>query len=91
MCPWNSLTLDGATINLPEWDGTPRDMGEAWTLRKSTRVASCHLWTHPKGGEVRLTVDGEWHRGEALSDGLALLDVALEWRKQFEAKGWQSE
>ena len=80
--------MDGATINLPEWDATPRDMGEVWTLRKGTRVASCHLWTHPKGGEARLTVDEEWHRGEALSDKLGLLDVALEWRKQFEAKGW---
>ena len=64
-------------------------MGEVWTLGKGTREASCHLWTHPKGGEVRLTVDDEWHRGEALADKLALLDVALEWRKQFEAKGWR--
>ena len=42
----------------------------------------------PEGRRGRLTVDGEWHRGEALSDGLALVDLALEWRKQFEAKGW---
>ena len=81
--------MTGASVNLPTFDGTAREMGEAWSLRKGNRVASCHLWTHPKGGEVRLTVDGEWHRGEALTDKMALIDVALEWRKQFEAKGWR--
>ena len=30
-----------------------------------------------KNGEIRLTVDGEWHRGEALGDGLALVDLTL--------------
>lgn len=77
-----------ASINVPEWDGRARQVSELWTLRKGSRVAVCAIWTHPKGGEARLTVDGEWHRGEALSDGLALVDLALEWRKQFEAKGW---
>lgn len=80
--------MTGASVNVPLWDGEPKEAGEVWTLRKGSRVASCHLWTHPKGGEARLTVDGEWYRGEALSDGLALVDLALEWRKQFEAKGW---
>ena len=77
-----------ASINIPPWNGTPREVAEVWTLRKGKRVASCCLWTHPKRGEIRLTVDGEWHRSEALSDGLALVDLALEWRKQFEAKSW---
>ena len=43
---------------------------------------------HPSGGEVRLDVDGEWTRGEAGRDGLALVDVALEWKAQFIEKGW---
>jgi hypothetical protein len=82
------MKTDDGILNLPPWDGTPREVAEVWTLRKGSRVASCHHWTQPKGGEIRLTVDSEWHRGEALSDGRALLDLALEWRKQFEAKGW---
>jgi hypothetical protein len=73
-------------ITIQQWNGTARDLGELWTLRKGSRVASCHLWTHPKGGEVRLTVDAEWQRGEALADAVALLDVADEWRKQFESE-----
>ena len=63
-------------------------MGLLWELRKGTRVAVCHLWTHPSGGEARLEVDGEWHRGEAGRNGLAIVDVALERKRQFEAKGW---
>jgi len=51
-------------------------------------VATCHLWTHPKGGEIRLTLDGAWNRGEARADKMALLELALRWRDQFEAKGW---
>jgi len=26
----------GVFINLPQFDGTPREMGEVWPLRKST-------------------------------------------------------
>ncbi len=54
-----------ASINIPEWDGTPRECGEVWTLRKGSRVASCRLVTNPRGGEAKLTVDGDWVRGEA--------------------------
>ena len=77
-----------ASINVPEFYLEAREVAAVWTLRKGSRVASCHLWTHPKRREIRLTVDGEWHRGQALHDGLALVDLALEWRTQFEAKGW---
>ena len=77
------------SINIPQWNGAPREVAEVRTLRKGSRVASCHAFTDPKGGEIRLTVDGDWIRGEALANGLALVDLALEWRTQFEAKGWR--
>ena len=77
-----------ASINIPAFDREAREVAEIWTLCKGSRVASCHLWTHPKKGEIRLSGDGEWCRSEALGDGLALVDLAFEWRKQFEAKGW---
>lgn len=53
-------------------------------------MASCDLWTHPLRWEARLTVDGAWVRGETHRDGRALVDAALEWRKQFEGKGWSA-
>jgi len=34
-----------ASVNIPEWDGSPREAGEAWTLRKDAHAASCHFWT----------------------------------------------
>jgi hypothetical protein len=80
---------DHASIRIPQWDGHARAMGDVWRLTKGARVAVCSLWTHPKGGEARVTVDGEWQRGEAGRDGLALVDLALEWKAQFQEKGWQ--
>ena len=38
----------GAPVNLPMWNGEPKECGGCWTLRKDKRVASCHLFTHPK-------------------------------------------
>jgi hypothetical protein len=37
---------------------------------------------------VRVTVDGELSRSEAKRDGLALVDLALDWKAQFQEKGW---
>jgi hypothetical protein len=79
---------ENAEINVPQWDGRPREVGEVWRLHKDQHVAACSLWTHPKGGEARVTVDGEWQRGEAGRDGLALMNLALEWKILFIEKGW---
>jgi hypothetical protein len=54
----------GASINLPPWNGTPKEWQEVWALRKGERVCVLPFWTHPLGGEVRLEVDGLWCRGE---------------------------
>lgn len=32
-------------INIPVWNGIPRQVVEVWTLRKGDRVVSCQLWT----------------------------------------------
>ena len=83
------MNNEGAvSLNVPPWDGRVREAGEVWQLRKGSRVAVCTLWTHPKGGEARVTVDGEWQRSEARGDGVALVDLALDWKAQFQAKGW---
>ena len=76
-------------INIPPYYDRPKEAGEMWTLRKDGRVASCHLWTHPVGGEVRVIVDEDLVRSEAGRDGLALVDRGLEWKAQFQEKGWQ--
>jgi hypothetical protein len=75
-------------ISVPEWDGVPREAAEVWRLRKGARVAACALWTHPLGAELRVSVDGETHRTEATRVGHSLLDLADEWKAQFQRKGW---
>jgi hypothetical protein len=87
---WPVSVSDNVSINVPEWDGRAWQVAEVWTLRKGPRVAVCSLWTHPKGGEARITIDGEWQRGEA-GGGLELVDLALRWKQQFQAKGWEPE
>jgi hypothetical protein len=75
-------------IRIPQWGGRARNVGDVWRLSKGPRVAVCAFWTHPTGGEARITVDGEFQRSEARRDGLALLDLVLEWKRQFTEKGW---
>lgn len=77
-------------INIPPFYERSQEVALVWTLRKGKRVAECHLWTYPSGGEARVTVDGEWQRGAAGRDGLALVELALEWKAAFIAKGWKT-
>jgi len=58
-------------------------------LHKGKRAAVCTLWTHPYGGEVRVTVSGDLVRSEAKRNGMALVDLAPEWKQQFVEKGWK--
>ena len=48
----------------------------------------CNPWTHPLGGKIRVTADGELVRSEAGRDGLALIDRGLEWKSLWQEKGW---
>jgi hypothetical protein len=82
---------DGGPIEIPEWDGTAKEAGEVWRLRKGKKEAVCTLWSHPMGGQARVTVGKELWRYEALVDATALNELALEWKWQFEEKGWKSE
>jgi hypothetical protein len=64
------------------------DVGELWRLTKGTHLAVCSLWTYPLGSEARLDVDGEMLRTQAGRYAMALVDVAREWKAQFQEKGW---
>jgi hypothetical protein len=79
--------MKGASINIPRWDGTPSECGTVWELRKGQRIARCSSFTHSKGGEVRIYVDGEWNRGSTAVEGRALLDLALNWRELLHRSG----
>jgi hypothetical protein len=59
--------------------------------RKGAHVGICALRSHPRSGEAIITIDDEWHRGEAGSDGTALFHLALDWKQQFVAKDWRGD
>jgi len=65
-------------------------VGELWKLTKGSRVAVCTLSNHPIGAEIRCDVDGDLRQSQAGRDGLALLDLANEWKRQFQKKGWKA-
>jgi hypothetical protein len=46
------------------------------------------LWTHPIGGEVPVTVNGDVLGSEANRSGTAPVDLALNRKLQFQKKGW---
>jgi hypothetical protein len=64
------------------WDGTLRELGDAWRLEKGSRSARCAIANHPYGGEIRLTVGGEFVRSEAFREHDPLLDAAAEWKAE---------
>ena len=75
-------------FTFPEYYDRPKRIDGVWNLHKGKHTATCELWTHPIGGEIRLEAAGEFVRSEAGRDGLTLIDLANEWRGQFLEKGW---
>lgn len=80
---------DPVAIEIPEWDGRPREAGVVWRLRKGKKEAVCTLWSHPMGGEARVTVGRELWRYEPQVSTVILMELALEWQWQFQEKGWK--
>jgi hypothetical protein len=81
---------DGPSFNIAEYYQRPQRVTQVWQLRKGKRLATCELWTHPIGGEIRVEAAGDFVRSEAGRDGLKLIDLAMEWRQQFVEKGWSA-
>jgi len=75
-------------INIPGYWERPQHVADLWTLRKGRRKATCALFTHPIGREIRCDVSREMVKTEAKRDAMALIDLATEWKTQFQKKGW---
>lgn len=68
----------------------PHRFSTCWKLRnESIGEATCELWSHPLGRELRLDVNGELIRSEVFRERLAWADVAVAWKRAMVAKGWQ--
>jgi hypothetical protein len=83
------LHYDDKSFEIPEWDGTRREVGELWRMQKDGHVAVCSVWTHPEGAELRLTVGGGVKQTDSTHHVFALSVVAHAWRERFHwLKGW---
>ena len=76
-------------IDIPDWNGRAQPAGEVWRLRKGKKEALCTLWSHPNGGEARVTVGPELWRTDTRGDAAGLMTLAFEWKWQFQEKGWK--
>jgi hypothetical protein len=75
----------------PAWTGEPVLIAELWTLHKTGRRASCTLWNHPIGAELRLDVEGRDRTSLAGADLEPLLDVSVRWNNELEAQARWTE
>jgi hypothetical protein len=69
------------------WNGHPVELGDAWTLRKGTKVARCVLVSHQLGWELRLTV-GELLRSQVCRSSEEILNTQELWKTVMMGKRW---
>jgi hypothetical protein len=77
-----------ASFKLPECRDRPLRVDWLWVLHKNKQTATCELWTHPAGGEVRLAAGHFVVRSEAGRNALALMEQGIEWRQPLIEQGW---
>ena len=65
----------------------PVELGDAWTLRKGTKVVRCMLVSHPLGWELRLMV-GELLRSQACRSSEEVLTTQESRQAAMMGKWW---
>jgi hypothetical protein len=61
-----------------------------WTLRRGQKRATCEVWSHQFGFELRLTGRDPMPRTLVCVTQKDLIRVQEEWRAALEAKGWKA-
>lgn len=67
----------------------PERLSPAWMLTKGRRTATCEVWSHVLGFELRALVGPELVQSMVCRSPEELIRVQEEWRAAFEAKGWK--
>ena len=70
------------------WCGTPFRMDECFHLQKGSHQASCQLWSHQFGWELRLELAGELHRSQVCRSQEDVFNTIEEWKAALVEKGW---
>ena len=85
--PLGSRPAWNTTPQREDWNGHPVELGDAWTLRKGTKVARCVLVSHQFGWELRLIV-GELLRSQVCRSSEEILSTGELWKAAMMTKGW---
>jgi hypothetical protein len=60
----------------------------AWTLTKGAKTATCEVWSHVLGYELRAVIGAELVQSQVCRSQDEMIRLQQEWRGAFEAKGW---
>jgi len=66
----------------------PERLSPAWTLAKNGKTASCEVWSHVLGFELRACVGAELVQSQVCRSQEDLIRLQEEWRAAFEQRGW---
>ena len=66
---------------------TPERLRPAWTLTKGAKTATCEVWSHMLGFEVRAMVGAELVQSAVCRSLEELIRRQEEWRAAFETMG----
>lgn len=72
-----------------QFEGVQREQAVWWTLTKGAAKASCRMFSHPLGNELRLEVKTELVASEVCRSDEEILSCQEKWRSGLEAKGWR--
>lgn len=71
------------------WNGDPRKQGELFILKKGKRTATCELWSHQFGWELRLQLpDDDMPRTQVCRTQDDVFTTFETWKAALIEKGW---
>ena len=73
-----------ATLQREHWNGQPTHVGDLFRVGKTCGdkrlEATCELWTHQLGWEVRLEINGDLQRSEVFRSQDDVLTACEAWK-----------
>ena len=75
-----------STLQREHWTG-PAFLDNAWMMTKRRHVATCELFSHQLGWELRLTI-GELVRTQVCRSTEEVMRVQEEWQRALEERGY---
>lgn len=73
---------------LRRYDDRPEQLGDLWTLQRSSDVLICTLRTHLLGWELVVRINGELSRSKVCKSETDVFDTSDNWRDAFVMNGW---